>query len=59
MPVHDIVILTLIVAVFTTFGAVLGWLTWYCSDKRKRPVQRRGHRDYVYPSGRGLITDDD
>ena len=59
MPVHDIIILSAIVGAFTTFGIVLGFLTWYCSDKRKRPVQRHGHRDYGYPTGGTLITDDD
>jgi hypothetical protein len=59
MPVFDIVVLSLIVAVFTTFGVVLGWLTWYCSDSRKRPIRHAGHRHYGFPSGGGLITDDD
>jgi hypothetical protein len=59
MPVFDIIVLAVIVTVFTTFGLVLGFLTWYCSDKRKRPVGEHGHRHYDYPTGSGLITDDD
>ena len=57
MPVFDIAVLTLIVAVFTTFGVVLGWLTWYCSDKRRHAKHYAGHRHY--PTHSGLITDDD
>ncbi len=59
MPVHDIVILSVIVGAFGTFSGVLGFLTWCCGDKRKRPMQRRGHRDYGYSTGGDLITDDD
>ena len=59
MPVFDILVLSTIVTVFTAFGLVLGFLTWYCSDKRKRPVLHRGHRDYLYPTNNELITDDD
>jgi hypothetical protein len=59
MPVFDIIVLSGIVAVFSIFGLVLAFLTWYCSDKRKRPAQRGGQRDYHYPNGGGLITDDD
>jgi len=57
MPVFDIAVLTLIVAVFTAFGVVLGWLTWYCSDKRRHAKHYAGHRHY--PTHSGLITDDD
>jgi len=59
MPVFDIIVLSTIVSVFSVFGLVLAFLTWYCSDKRKHPVAHRGHRDYVYPTNNGLITDDD
>ena len=59
MSVFDIFVLTVIIAAFTTFGVVLGALTWYCSDKRKRPTDTTYHRHYVYPSGGMLITDDD
>jgi hypothetical protein len=38
MPIFDIIFLATIVTVFTTFGIVLAGVTWYCSDKRKRPV---------------------
>jgi hypothetical protein len=59
MPLHEIAVLTLIVAVFTAFGVVLGSLTWYCSDKRKRPIRHAGRRHYSYPTSGRLITDDD
>jgi len=58
MPVHDIIILSLIVSVFTAFGVVLGGLTWYCSDKRKHPVTHAGHRHYGYPRNADVIVDD-
>ena len=59
MPAHDIVILALIITVFTAFGVVLGGLTWYCSDSRKRPMHRDGHLHYDYPPHGRLIVDDD
>jgi hypothetical protein len=59
MPVNDILILLVIVGAFSAFGLVLGFFTWYCSEKRKHSVQRRGRRHYDYPTGSGLITDDD
>jgi hypothetical protein len=58
MPIHDILILGLIIGTFTTFAAVLGGLTWYCSDKRKRKYHHVGHRDYGFPVGGSLIDDD-
>jgi hypothetical protein len=59
MPIFDVVVLTTIVLVFTTFGIVLAAVTWYCSDKRKRSVDyARGHRDYRYRSGTDVIVDD-
>jgi multisubunit Na+/H+ antiporter MnhC subunit len=58
MPLHDIIVLTAIVSVFTTFGVVLAAATWYCSDKRKRPVQSAGHRHYDYPTNASVIIDD-
>jgi hypothetical protein len=48
--------LATIVTVVTTFGVVLAGVTWYCSDKHKRPVDRRGHRQY--PTGADLIVGD-
>jgi hypothetical protein len=57
MPLQDIVILTVIVAVFVTFGVVLGSLTWYCNDKRAS--RRVGRQDGHYPSHPRLMTDDD
>jgi hypothetical protein len=59
MSLHDSLILALIVLMFSAFGAVLGSVTWYCSDKRKRPRHRVNHRRYRYPSHSSLITDDD
>jgi len=56
MPIFDIIVLATIVTVFTTFGVVLAGVTWYCSDKHKRPVDRRGHRQY--PTGADLIVGD-
>jgi hypothetical protein len=56
MPLFDIIVLATIVTVFVSFGAVLGFLTWYCSDKRKH-----GHRSGQHPAHHGnwgLITDD-
>jgi hypothetical protein len=58
MPVVDIVVLATIVIVFMTFGIVLAALTWYCSDKRKRPVDHRGQRRYRFPTGADVIVDD-
>ena len=58
MPVHDIIVLSLIVTVFITFGIVLAGLTWYCSEKRKRPTTHAGHRHYDYPHGADVIVDD-
>lgn len=56
MTYSQIAILTLIVGVFTTFGVVLAAITWYCRPQAQRRVRRqRG----VYPTGSGLITDDD
>jgi len=44
MPVFDIIALTVIVGIFATFGAVLGWVSWYCADRHKRPkAKHRGH----------------
>jgi hypothetical protein len=59
MPLQDIAILTLIVSVFVSFGATLGWVTWYCSDNRKRASHRVGRRDDHYPSHPNLMMDDD
>jgi hypothetical protein len=54
-----ILILALLVLVFITFGEILGSVTGYCSDKRKRPSRRGNHRRYRYPSHSSLITDND
>jgi hypothetical protein len=59
MPLQDILILALIVSVFAAFGVILGSVTWYCSDKRKRVGRRGGHRHYDFPSHASLLTDDD
>ena len=58
MPLFDMIVLSTIVAVFATFGVVLGFLTWYCSDKRKRPIDRAGHRHYDFPRDADIIVDD-
>jgi hypothetical protein len=58
MPIFDITFLATIVILFTTFGIVLAGVTWYCSDKRKRPVDHRGHRRYRSPTGADVIVDD-
>jgi hypothetical protein len=58
MPIFDIIVLGVIVAVFAAFAVVLSWATWYCSDKRKRPIEHDGRRDYGYPSGHAVMTDD-
>lgn len=58
MPIFDIIFLATIVTLFTTFGIVLAGVTWYCSDKRKRPVDHRGHRRYRFPTGADVIVDD-
>ena len=58
MPVQDIVLLSVIVGAFVSFGVILGAVTWYCSDQRKRPTGSH-HRHYGFSSQAGLITDDD
>ena len=55
MPLFDAVALTLIVAVFVTFGAVLAWVSWYCRDAASHDAHRRA----VEASPIGLIADDD
>lgn len=56
MTYGQIAILTLIVGVFFTLGAVLGWASWYT---RPRLDSRPGNKHGAYPAGRGLIVDDD
>ena len=58
MPVLDTVVLGAIIAVFCMFAVALGSVTWYCSEKRKQPVQHTGRRDYRYPTDAGVIIDD-
>jgi hypothetical protein len=58
MPVFDIIVLTNIVTVFMTFGIVLAGVTWYCSNKRKRPVDHRGHRRHRFRTSADAIVDD-
>lgn len=53
MPVFDIIVLSAIVTVFTTFGVVLAGLTWYC-----RPGHKAAMRDAHYPTNAGIIVDD-
>jgi hypothetical protein len=59
MPVFDIAVLALIIAMFIVFGIVLGGLTWFCSDKRKHAHRGTNHGHGHYPTSGGLITDDD
>jgi hypothetical protein len=56
MTYGQIAILTLIVGVFFTLGAVLAWASWYSQSRTHRRV--RHHRGAYLPGG-GLITDDD
>jgi hypothetical protein len=56
MSYGQIAILTLIVGLFTAFGALLGWASWY---SRPRAQHRDSGQHGVYPSSGGLITDDD
>jgi len=59
MPLRDIVVLGLIVSTFATFGIVLGAVSWYCRDSATRLPRRAANRRAPYPTGGGLITDDD
>jgi hypothetical protein len=59
MPVFDIIVLSCIVTVFTAFGVVLAFLTWYCSDKRKQAIHRGRRRSYDYPTNGNWVPDDD
>jgi hypothetical protein len=59
MPVFDIIVLSCIVMVFIAFGVALGFLTWYCSDKRKRAVPHGNRRHYDYPTHGDWVPDDD
>jgi hypothetical protein len=56
MSYGQIAVLLLIVGVFTTFGAMLAWASWHSQSRTNRRV--RHHRG-AYPTGSGLITDDD
>jgi hypothetical protein len=58
MPVHDIVILSLIVGVFAAFGVVLASLTWYCGAGFERARRRAERERGNYPSHAGFMTDD-
>jgi hypothetical protein len=59
MPVQDIVILALIVSLFAMFGGLLGWATWYCSEKRKHGIRHDDRWQGHYPSNPNLLSDDD
>lgn len=54
MPLFDTVVLTLIVAIFITFGVLLAG-SWYCRDTAMRDTHRHG----AQASSIGLIADDD
>jgi hypothetical protein len=41
-----------------TFGIVLAGVTWYCSNKRKRAVDHRGHWRHRFPTSADAIVDD-
>ena len=56
MPLHNIIILSLIVTVFTAFAVVLAGLSWYCRDQR--PTVHQRHRHDAYPRGADIIVDD-
>jgi hypothetical protein len=47
------VVLTLIIAAFVTFGVTLASVSWYCRDTTNRAKCQ--HEDY--PSATGLISD--
>jgi hypothetical protein len=56
MTYGQIAILAAIVGVFFTFGVVLAWASWYSQPRTHRRVR---HHHGAYPTGGGLITDDD
>ncbi|HEV2189099.1 MAG TPA: hypothetical protein VGR70_17955 [Stellaceae bacterium] len=56
MSYSQIAVLAAIVGVFSTFGAVLAWVSWY---SQSHPRRRVSHKRSAYPTGGGLITDDD
>jgi len=56
MSVVDIIVLSLIVTVFATFGIVVSGLTWYCSDKRNPTHRSTGH--HKHSGNLGLAIDD-
>ena len=56
MTYIQIAVLAAIVGVFSTFGAVLAWVSWYSQSRRQ---DRVGRKHGEYPAGGGLITDDD
>lgn len=58
MPLFDIIVLSAIVAVFVTFGGVLGGLTWYCRGGL-RQTQRHDSHGHGHDHGNwGVIIDD-
>jgi len=59
MPLRDILVLGLIVSVFATFAIVLGAVSWYCRGSATRLPRRAADQRADYPTGGGLIADDD
>ena len=59
MPLHDLLFIGCIITVFTTFGLVLAWASWYCRQSRDQVLDRSAPRSVGYPNLPGLITDDD
>jgi hypothetical protein len=55
MPLFDMAVLALIVAVFVTFGVVLAWVSWYCRNTARRDT----HLHEPHALSMGLIADDD
>jgi len=58
MRFHEMLVLGLIVSTFVSFGVVLAATCWYCRGAGTA-LRRDAGRNANYPSGAGLITDDD
>ena len=56
MSYSQISALAAIVGVFSSFGVVLAFVSWYSQTRAHR---RTGNAHRAYPTGGGLITDDD
>ena len=40
MPITDVLVLGLILAVFAAFAGTLAWVSWHDGEPEKRPVQQ-------------------